>query len=277
MIIDSHHHFWNYHPTEFDWIDDSMRAIRRNFLPGDLESTIAPLAIEGVVSVQARQSLEETRWLLELAASHEFIRGVVGWVDLRSDAVSEQLHEFSANPKLKAVRHVVQGEPDDQFILGTEFNRGIVQLKEFGLTYDILILERHLPATIEFVDRHPDQTFVLDHIAKPKISENTLEPWKAYLTELARRPNVYCKVSGMVTEAQFDHWTMEQLRPYWDCVLKAFGPARLMYGSDWPVCLVACQYDRWFQTVQDFASYLSETERQAIFGQNAARAYNLTD
>lgn len=275
MTIDAHHHFWKYAPVEYGWIDDSMAAIRRDFLPEDLRVEIAECAIGGVISVQARQSLDETRWLLDLAGENDFIRGVVGWVDLVSADVGGELERFAANPKLKSVRHVIQGEADDGFILRADFNRGIRELKGFGLVYDILIFERHLPQAIRFVDAHPEQVFVLDHIAKPRIRERLLEPWDREIRALAARPNVYCKISGMVTEADARTWTAEQLRPWFDIVLEAFGPHRLMFGSDWPVCLVACGYARWHEVVSNWVADLSPQEQAAIFGDTAAAVYNL--
>lgn len=275
MRIDAHHHFWRYCPEEYGWIGDHMAAIRRDFLPDDLRRTIAGAGVDGVVSVQARQSLAETDWLLDLAARNDFIRGVVGWVPLADPRVGECLERYASQAKFRAVRHVVQGEPDGRFILGADFNRGVAQLRRWHLVYDILILERHLPQTIEFVDRHPEQVFVLDHIAKPRIAENRFEPWATNLRELARRPRVYCKLSGLVTEADHRQWTEAQLRPYLEIVLEAFGPDRVMFGSDWPVCLVACDYGRWHGLVRDFVAGLSPAEQARVFGGTACEAYSL--
>lgn len=275
MKIDSHHHFWSYDPIAYGWIEESMRGIRRDFLPEDLRSEIALVGVEGVISVQARQSLIETDWLLGLAAQHDFIKAVVGWVELASPKIGEELERYASNRKLKAVRHVVQGEPDEDFILRPDFNRGIRELKRFSLVYDILVFERHLPQAIQFVDAHPDQVFVMDHIAKPRIREGLFEPWKKRMRELAERPNVYCKVSGMVTEADYKVWTVSQLEPYFDIVLEAFGPQRLMFGSDWPVCLVACCYARWHDVVSNWVAGLSPQEQANILGGTAAKAYNL--
>jgi L-fuconolactonase len=275
MKIDSHHHFWKYSVEEYGWIDDEMKAIRRDFLPEDLEKEIRGSGIEGVVSVQARQTIAETEWLLGFSENNDFIKGVVGWVPLLSTDVRKYLSTFSAFSKFKAARHVVQGEPDDDFILRKDFNEGIKALKEFGLAYDILILEKHLLQTIKFVDMHPDQIFILDHIAKPRIKENILKPWRKNIMALAERQNVYCKISGMVTEADYRTWTEEQLHPYFDTVLDAFGAKRLMFGSDWPVCTVACEYRRWAGIVQELISKLSASEQEAIFGGNAVKAYNL--
>ncbi len=275
MKIDSHHHFWKYSVEEYGWIDDGMKVIRRDFLPEDLEKEISGSGIDGVVSVQARQTIDETEWLLGFSEKHDFIKGVVGWVPLISPNVRQHLSDFSSFRKLKSVRHVIQGESDNDFILRKDFDEGIKALKEFGLAYDILILEKHLPQTIKFIDMHPEQIFILDHIAKPKIKGNLIEPWRANIIKLAERRNVYCKVSGMVTEADYMKWTEEQLRPYFETVLDAFGPERLMFGSDWPVCTVACEYRRWVGIVRKYISKLSVSEQEAIFGGNAVRAYDL--
>jgi L-fuconolactonase len=275
MKIDSHHHFWTYDPVEYGWIDDAMRAIRRDFLPEHLRAEIAAAGVDGVVSVQARQSLIETQWLLYLAVHNDFIKGVVGWVELASPKAGAQLENAAANPKLKAVRHVVQAEPDDNFILRDDFNRGVRELKRFDLVYDILIFERHLPQTIRFVDSHPNQTFVLDHLAKPRIKDGLFEPWNKNIRELAERPNVYCKASGMVTEADYTRWTEAQLQRYFDVVLEAFGPERMMFGSDWPVCLVACGYARWHELVSGWISKLSADEQARILGGTAMEVYRL--
>ena len=275
MRIDAHHHFWHYTTKEYGWIDDEMAMLRRDFLPVDLEREIARAGIDGVVSVQARQTLEETEWLLGLAAKHAFIKGVVGWVPLADPNVGTVLEQLAQNPKLKGVRHVVQGEPDDQFILGADFNRGVSMLAKFGLVYDILIFPKQLQPSIQFVDRHPEQVFVLDHIAKPQIKAGIMEPWAAQIRELAKRPNVYCKVSGMVTEADYKRWTEDQLKACFDVVLDAFGPRRLMFGSDWPVCLAACDYARWHKLVSGWIAKLSTDEQTRVLGGTAVEAYGL--
>ena len=274
MAIDSHHHFWNYDPVEFDWIDDSMRTIRRSFLPNDLQAEIGRAGIDGVISVQARQILEETDFLLEQANANDFIKGVVGWVPLADANITEVLDRYKSADKLKAVRHVVQGEPDG-FLDGEAFNRGIQALQAQGLVYDVLIFERQLEEAIRFIDRHPNQVFVLDHIAKPQIKIDQLDPWQTNIRELAKRDNVSCKLSGMVTEADFENWTEHQLRPYLDTVLAAFGPERLMFGSDWPVCLVASAYKRWHDLIREYIRPLSSDEQAAIMGDTAIRAYKL--
>ena len=275
MIIDSHHHYWQYNPVEYDWIDDSMKVIRTDFLPEKLEQTIRDAGIEGVISVHARQSVEETDWLIGMAHHNKFMKGVVGWLPLIQNDIEIYLEKYSGENSLKGIRHVVQGETDPEFILRNDFNRGISLLKKYSLVYDILILERQLPNTIRFADQHPDQVFVLDHIAKPLIGRNELSPWKENIQELAKRENVSCKISGMVTEADFTNWTPEQLLPYFDVILNAFGPARLLFGSDWPVCLVATSYKNWADLVRKTISTFSETEQAKIMGENAVKIYNL--
>lgn len=275
MIIDSHHHYWHYNPVEYDWIDDSMKAIRTDFLPQTLEKTILEAKVDGVISVHARQSIEETEWLLDMAYENRFMRGVVGWLPLTQDDIEVFLIKYSGEKLLKGVRHVIQGEPDSEFMLRSDFNRGISLLKKYSLVYDILILERQLPNTIKFVDRHPCQSFVLDHIAKPRIGRNELSPWRENIQELAKRKNVSCKLSGMVTEADFKHWTPAQLLPYFDVILQAFGPDRLLYGSDWPVCLVGTSYLSWADLIRKNISSFSLEEQAKIMGGNAVRIYNL--
>ncbi len=275
MIIDSHHHYWQYNPVEYDWIDDSMKVIRTDFLPEKLEQTIREAGIDGVISVHARQSVEETDWLIGMAHQNKFMKGVVGWLPLIQDDIETYLEKYSGENILKGLRHVVQGETDPEFILRNDFNRGISLLKKYSLVYDILIFEQQLPNTIRFVDQHPDQIFVLDHIAKPLIRKNELSPWKENIQELAKRENVSCKISGMVTEADFTSWTPEQLQPYFEIVLEAFGPDRLLFGSDWPVCLVATSYKNWADLVRKTISTFSETEQAKIMGENAVRIYDL--
>lgn len=273
--IDSHHHFWRYDPEEYSWIDDSMALLRRDFLPEDLQPEIQRSGIDGVISVQARQSLEETRWLLDLAAKYSFIRGVVGWVPLTDTNVGKILESLAGSGTLKSVRHVLQGEPDDRYMLRSDFNRGISLLKEFQLAYDILIFERHLPYVVEFVRQNPQQVFVLDHVAKPRIRDRIVSPWRENMRELAKFPNVYCKISGMVTEADYTSWKEEDLVPYFDTALEAFGPSRLLFGSDWPVCLVAASYGTWIAVVRRQIATLTDSEQSAILGGTAARVYRI--
>jgi len=252
-----------------------MGSLRRDFLVQDLMNVMEESNIQGVVTVQARQALAETRWLLELAGGHNFIRGVVGWVALTDPRVDRDLEHFSSHAKLKGVRHVLHDEPDDLYILREDFNRGIKLLKDFGLPYDLLIFERHLPQTIEFVDRHPNQIFILDHIAKPRVREGVISPWKENITELARRENVFCKLSGLVTEASWQSWTEADLDPYLQIVLAAFGAKRIMFGSDWPVMLLGSSYKRWVDIVQRGIAQLSEYEQERILGKTATEVYRL--
>jgi L-fuconolactonase len=276
MTIDAHHHLWKYSAAEYGWITPEMKVIRRDFLPEDLEPLMHHFGIEGTVAVQARQTLEETTWLLGLAEKHPLIRGVVGWVPLTEGAdVKRSLERFAGNRRLRGVRHVIQDEPDPRYILRPDFNEGVSAIHEFGLRYDILVFERHLPAAIEFVDRHPNQTFILDHVAKPRIKDKILSPWDRNMRELAKRQNVYCKLSGMVTEADPKRWTPEGLQPYIDVILAAFGPRRLMYGSDWPVMLQAGDYVRWYGTVTNAITKLSKAEQDRIMGGTAAEAYGI--
>lgn len=253
-----------------------MSQLRRDFGPSDLQSEIQAVGIDAVVSVQARQSIEETEWLLATAAEHKFMRGVVGWIPLADANVQSELERLSHDPLLKSVRHVVQDEPDDAFILGSNFNRGISLLKDYGVVYDILIFARHLSNTIRFVDQHPEQEFVLDHIAKPTIAGKQFDTsWAQHIRELAKRPNVTCKFSALVTEVRDDEWTVALLQPYWDVAVEAFTPQRLMFGSDWPVCLLRSSYARWVAAVEELSAKLSPAEQADVWGRTALRAYHL--
>jgi L-fuconolactonase len=273
--IDAHHHLWRYSKEEYGWIAGNMAAIARDFLPQDLQQALSSSGMHGSIAVQARQAIEETQSLLDFAQQADVIRGVVGWAPIASPEFPAVLDRFKQFQKLKGFRHVVQDEPDDAFLLRSDFNAGISLLKQYDLVYDILIFERQLPAAISFVDGHPGQVFVLDHVAKPRIRERALEPWRAYIRELARRENVFCKLSGMVTEADWAHWRPQDLEPYFDVVLDAFGPKRLLAGSDWPVCLLAATYQTWFSTLREFISPLSSTEQEMILGGVASEVYSL--
>jgi L-fuconolactonase len=275
MYIDAHQHFWNYDPREYQWIDETMTPLRRDFLPADLQDELEREGFRGSVAVQARQSLQETRWLLELAAQSPFILGVVGWVDLRSPQAAAHLKQLAHNPRLVGIRHIVQSEPDDRFLLQPDFLRGISLLAEFDLAYDILIYPKHLTVATEFVRRFPEQRFVLDHLAKPEIKSGTINAWNKGMTELASYPNVYCKLSGLVTEADWNRWKPEDMRPYLDVAFERFGANRLLIGSDWPVCTLAGSYARVMGLVKDYLSGHSEQERQAILGGNAKRFWRL--
>lgn len=275
MTIDAHQHFWKYDPEKYAWIDDSLAVLKKDFLPADLGDVLREADVDAAVSVQAQQSVEETEWLLTLADSTDFVVGVVGWVPLTSPAVSEVIAEISEHPLLKGVRHVLQDEPDPDYFLREDFNRGVAALDEQGLVYDILIYEDQLPRTIEFVDRHPHQMFVVDHVAKPRIAAGEMSPWRERLQRLAERDNCVCKISGMVTEADWDAWTPGDLRRYFDVALSAFGAERLMFGSDWPVCLAATTYAEWRQVVDAWLSSLSGHEKGCILGGTAVEIYEL--
>ncbi|HXS12335.1 MAG TPA: amidohydrolase family protein [Acidobacteriaceae bacterium] len=272
--IDAHHHMWRYSAAEYEWIDDSMSELRRDFVTEDLERELAAATVDGTVAVQARQSDEETQWLLSCARETPQILGVVGWAKIAADDFAKRVEQLAQEPLLVGLRHVVQAEPDG-FLDGVEFNRGIRMMRGNGLVYDILIYERQLEEATRFVDRHPQQPFVLDHMAKPKIAAGELHPWRERIIELARRPNVYCKVSGMVTEANPKNWTPAQLRPYLDAVVEAFGQQRLMAGSDWPVCLVGTSYKGWWDLLRIYFAGFSEDERASVFGDCAMKTYGL--
>jgi L-fuconolactonase len=273
LKLDAHQHFWKYSDAEYGWIDDA--ALRRDFLPEDLHKELKSAGVDGAISVQARQTLAETEWLLSLAERSPFLKGVVGWVPLTSPTVEGDIEKFAARKKLKAVRHVVQDEADDRYILREDFNAGVSLLDRHGLAYDILIFAKHLPNAIQFVDKHPKQRFVLDHIAKPQIRQGTVLPWRDQLREMAKRPNVWCKISGVVTEADHRHWTEAQVRFYIDTAIDAFTPKRVMFGSDWPVCLEATTYANWIALMRRATKNLSAAERASIFGGAAAEAYRI--
>jgi len=275
MTIDSHQHFWNYEPIKHEWIDDSMAVIRQDFTPQDLKQVYEQNNIDGCVAVQADQTLEETVFLLKLASENSFIKGVVGWANLRADNIEEILDAYKAQEKLKGFRHVVQGEPDHNFLLRANFTHGISLLEKHNFTYDILIFPHQLGETLEFVKKFPNQKFVIDHIAKPYIKDGFFDGWAAMIKEIANYENVSCKLSGMITEADFNTWTEQQIHPYMEVVLNSFGAERTMYGSDWPVCLVAGNYTRVKNLTTEFIAKLSTTEQKAIMGDNAIQFYNL--
>jgi L-fuconolactonase len=272
--IDAHQHFWRFDPVRDAWITPDMAVIRRDFLPEDLGPVLAANGMDGCVAVQADPSEAETRFLLELAHENGFIRGVVGWVDLLGPELEASLERFSGDALFRGVRHIAQAEADD-FLAREDVLAGVERLADFGLTFDVLVYERQLSAAVAMVDRLPEQEFVLDHLAKPRIRDGDMEPWATHINALALRPNVWCKVSGMITEADWDRWRPEDLRPYLDVVFEAFGPERLMFGSDWPVCLVAGEYARVLDVVESYAAPLTAAERDGLFGGNAARFYGL--
>jgi L-fuconolactonase len=274
-MIDSHQHFWHYNPVEYGWIDETLSPLRRDFLPQHAKTEMTHAGVDACIAVQARQSLEETRWLLELAHAHPFIAEVIGWVDLQSPDVRSQLEAFATSPKLVGIRHIVQAEADDRFLVRPAFCRGISLLEDLELAYDILIYPRHLKVASEFVSRFKEQRFILDHMAKPNIREGEIAEWADGIRALAEFPHVSCKVSGLVTEADWNRWTPEQLYPYLDVVFEAFGPYRLIAGSDWPVCTVAGDYLRVMSVLTDYLADRPECERSAVMGGNAGRCWNL--
>jgi L-fuconolactonase len=275
MVIDSHQHFWKYEPVKHSWIDDDMSVIRRDFSPSDLAKVYQENSIDGCVAVQADQTLEETDFLIDLASINNFIKGIVGWVDLRAENIENVLEKYSTDKIVKGFRHVVQGEADHNFLLRPNFSRGISLLEKHNFTYDILVFPHQLGSVLEFVKKFPHQKFVIDHIAKPYIKDGYFEGWATMMTAIGKHKNVSCKMSGMVTEADFNIWTPEQIHPYMDTVLEAFGSKRILFGSDWPVCLVAGNYSKIKKLTTDFISQLSKIEQNSIMGNNAIEFYNL--
>ncbi|WP_423736198.1 amidohydrolase family protein [Chitinophaga caseinilytica] len=276
MTIDAHQHFWQFDPVRDAWITEEMNVIRRDFLPADLAPLLKAAGIDACVAVQADQSEAETQFLVDCAKGSDIVKAVVGWVDLRSPDVAERLAFWAGEPLVKGFRHIVQGEPDDKFLLREDFNNGIAALKKHGFTYDVLVFPHQLPAVEQFVERHPEQPMVIDHLAKPYIKKKEIGDWTKHIRRIARSPHVHCKLSGMVTEADMQNWKEADFRPYLDTVLEAFGPERLMYGSDWPVCLLAADYARQKSIVGNFISALSASEQQRIMGNNAAAFYNIS-
>ncbi len=274
MKIDAHQHFWHFDPVRDSWITEDMSVLRRDFLPEELQPLLDEQGIEGSVAVQADQSEDETHFLLRLADEYPFMLGVVGWVDLLAPKLEDRLEYFSRFERLRGVRHIAQAESDHFLARGDVVHR-IGMLQDFGLTYDILVYPQQLPAVLSMVERLPDQLFVLDHIAKPLIREGRIETWAGLMKELADHPNVWCKVSGMVTEADWTRWQKEDIRPYLDVVFEVFGPDRLMFGSDWPVCLLAASYKAVWELVEGYASHLSTVEKEKLFGGNTAAFYGL--
>lgn len=274
MRLDAHQHFWIYDPEQYPWIMPHS-PLERDWLPDDWLAAATPSGLTGSIAVQARQTLEESRWLLDLADKYAFIKGVVGWVDLCSLNLPAQLSEFSRQSKFVGVRHVVQDEMDDQFMLRSYFQRGIEMLKDYDVCYDILIYPRQLSAAIELARKFPEQPFVLDHIAKPGIRDHEISPWREQMQLLAKSSNVHCKVSGMVTEASLRGWKKDDFRPYLDVVVEAFGEDRIMFGSDWPVCLLSADYSEVFTIAAEYMKQFPEPVMNKFFGDNAAKFYGI--
>lgn len=275
MIIDSHQHFWKYERKKHSWIDDDMKVIRKDFLPSDLQKVYAKNSIDGCVAVQADQTLAETDFLIDLASKNDFIKGIVGWVDLRGKDIEEVLEKYSKNNVVKGFRHVVQGEADHNFLLRPNILRGISALEKHNFTYDILVFPHQLGAVFEFVKRFPNQKFVIDHMAKPYIKDGFFDGWAILMQEIAKHKNVFCKVSGMITETDYKNWTSEEINPYLDLVFNAFGADRILFGSDWPVCLVAGNYSQVKEIVTNYIADFSDDEKAKIMGDNAIQFYNL--
>ena len=275
MRLDSHQHFWHYNPAHQVWMTDKMDVLRRDCLPEELKPQLQAIRFDGTIAVQARQMIEETEWLLRLSGEHDWIEAVVGWVDLRSPRLREQLERYARRPKFVGVRHVVHDEPDDNFMLLPEFRRGIAQLREFDLTYDLLLFPRHLPAAVKLAQEFPSQPFVLDHIAKPAIREGQTSPWREDLRRLAECPNAFCKLSGMVTEAAWKQWRPGDFHRYMDIVIEAFGAERVMIGSDWPVCTLSGDYASTMRIVIDYVRQFPPKACEDILGGACARFYGI--
>ncbi|HTM81527.1 amidohydrolase family protein [Asticcacaulis sp.] len=275
--IDAHHHLWKYDPDQYPWMSDRMSGLRQDHGLDMFKGVAQPLGVTGSVAVQARQIVEETDYLMHIAEHDDFVRGVVGWLPLIAPDVEEYIDRFAHRPKLKGLRHVLHDEPDAFYMLRDDFNNGVTKLKHHGLTYDLLIFPDHLPQALIFVDRHPEQVFIVDHIAKPSITTGAMEPWKTGLRDLAKRENVICKISGMMTEARWDGWSDDDFTPYLDAVLEAFRPERLMFGSDWPVMTMAGHYADWMRIVRSWSARLSGSEMNAIRISTATRIYSLGD
>ncbi len=276
MKIDAHQHFWQFDPIRDSWIDESMETIRRDFMPDDLQVLLTANGIDACVAVQADQSEKETFFLLELAQQYSFITGVVGWVDLLANNLKDQLIELSTNPYLKGVRHIAQGEADD-YLSRPDVQNGIRQLADFDMTYDILVYAHQLPAAIDLVENLPNQAFVLDHIGKPQISKGLDDMWKQNILRLSQNPQVHCKISGMVTETIDYSWSQGEFTPFLDLVFEAFGTDRIMYGSDWPVCLLAAEYKEQLTIVETYISTLTTNEQEKVMGGNASHFYRLNN
>ena len=275
MMIDAHQHFWKYNAKKHAWIDEDMANIRRDFLPSDLRPIYAENGVTGCIAVQADQTLKENDFLVGLSEKHDFIKGIIGWVDLRSKDVANDLDFYAQYSIIKGYRHVVQAEPDPLFLLRKNFLNGIRELQKRSLVYEILVFPHQLPSVLEFVKLFPDITFVLDHMAKPYIKDGYMYSWSLLMKELGSFKNVNCKISGLITEADYKAWTEQEILPYMDLVLESFGPQRVLYGSDWPVCLVAGGYGNVLELAKSFANKLSENEQQDFFHNNAQRIYNL--
>lgn len=273
--IDAHQHFWQFDPLRDSWITDEMSAIQKDFFPDDLKPLLQKNGFDGSVVVQASQSEEETEFLISLARQHDFIKGIVGWVDLQAENITDRLVQYKSFPIVKGFRHVLQGETQRDLMLQPNFKRGIAALQQNDFTYDILIFTDQLKFSAELAAEFQEQKFVIDHIAKPNIKKKEINEWKNDMEAIAKNENVYCKISGMVTEADWKAWKKEDFKPYMDVIVNAFGINKIMFGSDWPVCLVAASYEKMLGIVEDYFFAFSKEEREKFFGLNAINFYNL--
>jgi L-fuconolactonase len=274
MVIDSHVHFWKYNNKDLPWIDRNMKVLQKDYLPSDIELTLKRNNVDGCIAVQAAPSELETRFLAELANTHGYIKGVVGWADLRAGDVEKKLSELKQYPAVVGIRHIVQDEQDD-FLYDEKFRSGISLLKSFGFTYDILVYPRQLKAAVDFVQSFPDQTFIIDHCAKPDVKNSEMDTWRQGITDLALYPNVSCKLSGLITEAAWKNWSPADFYPYLDVVYQAFGMQRLMFGSDWPVMLLSGLYVQWKSLLEKYMERMLPEDREQVFGLNALRIYDI--
>jgi len=276
MKIDAHQHFWKYNPSDYVWIDSRMESLKKDYLPEDLSPHLSQLGIQGTIAVQARQMEVETNFLLQLAEQNQWILGVVGWVDFEGPDLEQRIERFAQHPRLKGFRELIHDMPDPNYAISEVHLGAIKLLEKYNLAYDLLLRPGHIPAAIDLVDKFPNQRFILDHIAKPEIRSGSKEPWQSRVKELAKRPNVYCKLSGLVTEADWTNWTREIVYPYLDICLGAFGPQRLMVGSDWPVCTLAGTYKEVMSLTLGYLESLSASEQQRVFSETCLEAYKIT-
>ncbi len=274
MQVDTHVHFWKYKKVKDSWITDDMKILQQDYIPQTISSTLKRNDIDGCVAVQVEQTELETLFLIELAKTHDIIKGVVGWIDLQNENIEERLHYFSQFPIIKGWRHIVQSEPND-FLLQKNFQRGIQSLQSHGYTYDLLIYHQQLKPALEFISKFPEQKFVIDHCAKPDIGNKNIDEWKTLIQQMAKYPNVYCKLSGLLTEAKWKQWSPGEFYPYLDVVFDSFGTDRLMFGSDWPVILLSGMYVQWKSLLEKYMENFTQEDREKVFGGNAMKFYNL--
>ncbi|MEM9936393.1 MAG: amidohydrolase family protein [Bacteroidota bacterium] len=278
MRIDAHQHFWQYDPAQYTWMGEGKEKIQKDFLPPDLQPLLERAELDACVAVQARSSMEETLFLLALAKKYKFVQGVVGWVDICSPDLEKHLSELQEHALLKGFRHVVQDEPDEDFVVQEAFIHGVHTLLQEGYTYDILVYEKHFPVVVSFLEQFSTGTFILDHLGKPDLSGEMSQNWQEGVRQMARYPTLYCKLSGLVTEADWASWKYDQLAPYLEVAVEAFGTDRVMFGSDWPVCLLAADsYQQVYEIIHKFFRGFSSEEKENIFGINAVKAYNLRE